>query len=116
MSHASKPGIIKTWLDCENLPLFQKIGDELNNEKGHIAIEGYTDTTALSAWAPFSSNDALSLARAQTVAGVIEKRLIDANRVGAEGLGESRPIAPNDSPGGKARNRRVIRRRTDWSR
>ena len=23
MSHASKPGIIKTWLNCDNLPLFQ---------------------------------------------------------------------------------------------
>jgi outer membrane protein OmpA-like peptidoglycan-associated protein len=49
----------------------------------------------------------LSLRRAESVARYLAMQGISPSRMDIQGLGKTKPIAPNDSPEGMARNRRV---------
>jgi flagellar motor protein MotB len=72
-----------------------------------VAVEGHTDDRPIQA-GRYRSNLELSLARAARVAEALgdgDPSL--RSRIVATGLGEHRPIAPNDDPAGRARNRRV---------
>jgi outer membrane protein OmpA-like peptidoglycan-associated protein len=59
-----------------------------------------------------SYNLKLSERRAESVRSYVVDRGIEAARLTARGLGESQPIADNASEEGRARNRRVLFRRT----
>lgn len=68
-----------------------------------LMLEGHTDSVGRAVY-----NQALSQARAGAVKRVLIDRFqIDATRIDTLGLGESRPVADNDSEDGRARNRRV---------
>jgi outer membrane protein OmpA-like peptidoglycan-associated protein len=67
-----------------------------------ILIEGHTDSTGSE-----ELNQRLSTQRAETVRRYLIMRGIDRERIEAEGFGESRPIADNSTPEGRAINRRV---------
>lgn len=72
-----------------------------------VAVSGHTDDRPIRT-ARFPSNLHLSLARAARVA----EALADVDpalrgRVYASGYGAERPVAPNDTPDGRERNRRV---------
>lgn len=67
-----------------------------------ISITGHTDSDGSAA-----SNQGLSVSRASSVAHFLGSRGIKAVRMRTYGQGESSPIAPNDTPAGKAQNRRV---------
>ena len=71
-----------------------------------ISVEGHTDNQPikLSGW---KSNDALSEARAESVASFLRKEGISASLVSTKGYGESKPIASNDTAAGRQKNRRV---------
>ncbi|MBW8785153.1 MAG: OmpA family protein [Novosphingobium sp.] len=69
-------------------------------------IEGHSDSDQIRSLS-FPDNLALSKARAKTVADLIGRVLSNPGRISVEGFGESRPIASNDTPDGKALNRRV---------
>lgn len=69
-----------------------------------VVIEGHTDSDGSD-----SHNQALSERRAQAVMNaLIRDHGIAANRLSSVGYGESRPVAGNDSPANKARNRRIM--------
>ena len=89
-----------------SLPLFHRIGRAIEGERGSVLIEGHTDNDRI-ATATFPDNTVLSEARAETVAGLIRADLSDPSRVSTKGMGESVPIASNDSAAGKSQNRRV---------
>jgi chemotaxis protein MotB len=77
---------------------------ELPNQ---VAIEGHTDDTPI-ATGRFPSNWELSTARAATVLRYLtERRGVPARRLVAGGYGDQRPLDTNDTPAGRARNRRV---------
>jgi outer membrane protein OmpA-like peptidoglycan-associated protein len=65
-------------------------------------IEGHTDDQGTEQY-----NQDLSERRARAVADYLVARGVDRSRVRVEGLGESQPIAPNDTPAGRQENRRV---------
>lgn len=67
-----------------------------------IRVEGHTDSDGDEA-----SNQALSQARAESVASYLATQGLDAGRLSPEGFGESDPIADNSTEEGKAQNRRV---------
>jgi outer membrane protein OmpA-like peptidoglycan-associated protein len=67
-----------------------------------ILIEGHTDSTGSAAL-----NAELSKARAEAVASYLSSRGIARENLTTEGIGPNRPIASNDSPEGRATNRRV---------
>lgn len=76
----------------------------LANEQTTAIVEGHTDSRSDDDY-----NQSLSESRAQAVREyLISKFGIAANRLGATGFGESRPIADNGTADGRQRNRRVI--------
>lgn len=71
-----------------------------------ITVEGHTDPTPI-ATPQFPSNWELSGARASSVVRLFVESGVAAQRLTATGYGEQRPVASNDTPEGRARNRRV---------
>jgi OmpA-OmpF porin, OOP family len=67
-----------------------------------VLVEGHTDSDGEGA-----ANDALSLARATAVRDALVAAGVDGGTLRVRGHGERRPVAPNDTPANKARNRRV---------
>jgi outer membrane protein OmpA-like peptidoglycan-associated protein len=74
----------------------------LRNPQRTAAIEGYTDSVGSTA-----SNQALSDRRAQAVMAALVGRGVASDRLRSSGFGETRPVAPNTTPGGRQQNRRV---------
>ncbi|MFZ1460014.1 MAG: OmpA family protein [Ignavibacteria bacterium] len=68
----------------------------------NLKIGGYTDNTGNP-----KSNVKLSQDRADAVMNALIKNGIDATRLKAEGYGEQFPVASNDTPEGREKNRRV---------
>jgi len=67
-----------------------------------FSVEGHTDSDGDDA-----SNLKLSEARSHAVVQKLREQGIAAERLASKGWGESRPMTANDSPEGKAQNRRV---------
>jgi len=68
----------------------------------NFSVEGHTDSDGDEV-----ANQKLSEARAQTVLNEMTKLGISASRLTSKGHGETKPMAGNDTPEGKAQNRRV---------
>lgn len=83
-----------------------RIADALDRSPGGIVVAGYSDNQPVRT-ARFPSNWNLSLARAQAVTRFLADRMHDTGRLRAVGRADADPIAPNDTPAGRARNRRV---------
>lgn len=71
-----------------------------------VVIEGHTDDVRLTKSA-YRSNWELSVSRSNSVIELLVRDGVPPERLVAAGYGEHRPVAPNDSPEGRARNRRV---------
>jgi outer membrane protein OmpA-like peptidoglycan-associated protein len=67
-----------------------------------IVVQGYTDSRGNA-----TDNQTLSLKRAQSVRDYLTTQSIPSDKITAEGLGPSKPVAPNDTADGRAENRRV---------
>ena len=67
-----------------------------------LKITGHTDSTGTAAY-----NQELSEKRAQSVSDYLASKGIARQRLYAQGMGKSQPIADNESPAGRAKNRRV---------
>ena len=67
-----------------------------------IEIDGHTDNQG-----GFDYNMRLSDDRAKSVADYLTMRGISANRITSKGFGSTNPIASNNTPEGRAKNRRV---------
>jgi len=78
------------------------VADALKDQDHEIIVEGHTDAQGSDA-----SNMALSESRANNVRDYLVAHGVPANRIRAEGLGESRPVADNSTAEGRANNRRV---------
>lgn len=71
-------------------------------DKTVVDVGGHTDSTGSDQY-----NLQLSQRRAASVSGYLGAQGIAANRFVTQGYGETRPIASNDTPEGRAQNRRV---------
>jgi outer membrane protein OmpA-like peptidoglycan-associated protein len=81
----------------------QRIAQVLNEHpERNLLIEGHTDSTGAAAY-----NQQLSEQRAEAVRAALAERGIDRSRVETRGLGESYPVASNESAAGRQMNRRV---------
>lgn len=67
-----------------------------------ISIEGHTDNKGNAAF-----NQKLSAKRAEAVKKYLIKKGVAESRIAAQGFGDSKPIATNVTPAGRAKNRRV---------
>jgi outer membrane protein OmpA-like peptidoglycan-associated protein len=88
----------------ESEPVLQKIADILaRHPDWKLSLTGHTDNTG-----PDAYNLDLSNRRARAVKRALVGSFdIAADRLTTEGLGATRPSAPNDSKKGRAHNRRV---------
>ncbi len=67
-----------------------------------VVIEGHTDSVGSE-----ETNQRLSKERAEAVRDYLISQGVSAEQLSAVGKGESEPIATNDTPEGRANNRRV---------
>ncbi len=94
-------------IEAEGMHVLQVIGGVLRTIDNPLLIEGYTDNQPINT-SQYASNWELSTARADTVL----RYLVDTVRLGdsrmtAQGYGARNPVASNDTPEGRAQNRRV---------
>jgi len=74
----------------------------MNNQNSQATIIGHTDNTGKD-----TINNPLSMNRATNTRKYLASQGITSNRINVGGRGSYEPIAPNDSPINRAKNRRV---------
>jgi OOP family OmpA-OmpF porin len=72
------------------------------NPDVQLVVAGHTDSTG-----PEEYNQGLAERRARAVAAYLISKGISASRLRTVGYGDSRPVADNSTPDGRAQNRRV---------
>lgn len=95
----------------ESMPILNEVGLALLQRPGiKFEIQGHTDAIGSTEY-----NQELSDRRAATVLNYLIARYpeLDVGLYSAHGLGESRPIATNETPEGRQENRRVVFREID---
>lgn len=93
----------KAVIKPESQPLVRQIVELMRGQPGlKVSIEGHTDSQGTPA-----ANKTLSLDRAKAVVAAVMAQGISADRMGAVGWGQERPVADNRTEEGRAKNRRV---------
>jgi len=88
------------------VPVINRIAQAINQVPGVVTVSGHTDNQPTKRSLRFPSNYELSLERARGVASLLGQT-VQNHTIKAEGLADSKPIAPNATPEGRAQNRRV---------
>ncbi|MFM0170188.1 OmpA family protein [Paraburkholderia sediminicola] len=84
-------------------PVLDQLAQTLQQNPELIAqVVGHTDSTGQPAY-----NQTLSVNRAESVTGYLGQRGVAPQRLSAQGLGQTQPIADNNTEAGRAANRRV---------
>ena len=94
----------------EGRQILQKVADVIGQvEDKAIRVEGHTDNVKIGSalTRAFPSNWELSAARAINVARYLQRLGVDPNLLSAAAYGEYRPVSENDTPEGRAMNRRI---------
>lgn len=90
-------------IKAESLPRLDELVTIVKKYPGlKITVEGHTDNVGSA-----ESNQKLSQDRVNSVKKYLVSKGIEAGRITATGYGETRPIATNETPEGRAQNRRV---------
>ncbi len=91
-------------VDASHRPLLEKVRRAAEVfPRSQVVIEGHTDSMGND-----QANMALSQRRAEAVSAYLSEQLgLPAIRILAIGYGETRPIASNETPQGRERNRRI---------
>jgi chemotaxis protein MotB len=79
-------------------------------QQNKLVVTGYTDNTPVGSELQrqgITSNQVLSQKRAESVMQFLISQGVKPDLVSAKGLGDSNPVAPNDTAQGRAQNRRV---------
>ena len=103
--------VLKTWLKPRDKAKFDVLIEEWRDVTGiRLEVVGHTDDTPIAAHNThiYADNHALSLARAAAVAEYFAEKLqIDPEDIVIQGKGADEPVASNETPEGRALNRRV---------
>jgi len=100
----------KAEIKPEGLEVLGRVVDILTAETDKvIRVEGHTDNVPIKGnlAKQYPTNWELSAARALTVVRYLETQGLDPHKLAAVAFGEHRPVAENDTPEGRARNRRI---------
>lgn len=86
-----------------------KVAERLVAAPQRIEVLGHTDDRGISGALAgrYPSNWELAAARAASVVRLLAERGVSPDRMRAVSFGQFRPVAPNDTPEGRARNRRI---------
>jgi len=103
VTHGIKFDVNKATIKPESMGTINYVFKMLtNNPSLNFSVEGHTDSDGEDAL-----NQKLSEARANAVMSQLVSMGIAQTRLKSKGLGESKPLSMNDTPEGKANNRRV---------
>jgi chemotaxis protein MotB len=96
-------------LDSTGRAVLRKVAGQLSNLADFVEVRGHTDDRPIrGALAQrFPSNWELAAARAARVVRLLEEEGVPGERLAVVSLGPNEPIAPNDTPQSRARNRRI---------
>lgn len=86
--------------------LVSSLVSTIQRYEGDVSVEGHSDSRPINT-PEFPSNWALSSARAIAIVEALEAAGVDPGRLRAVGRAATQPLASNDTPEGRARNRRV---------
>lgn len=86
--------------------IFDEIAGILKNYSNPVQVEGFTDNVPINS-ARYPTNWELSTARASAIVKVLATKGIAPERLSAVGYGEYQPATTNETPEGRAQNRRV---------
>jgi OOP family OmpA-OmpF porin len=93
----------KSEILASSFPELNKLADHMiAHPELKLEITGHTDSSGVE-----SSNKGLSAARAKSTGLYLQKKGIIPARLNTKGAGSSKPVAPNSTPAGRAKNRRV---------
>ena len=99
------------WQVPSSVPVLDKMLPTLSKlQDTKIVVGGYTDNEPVGAELKakgVSSNLDLSAERAVSIANYLSSHGVKADLLSAHGFGETNPVASNDTPEGRAKNRRV---------
>jgi chemotaxis protein MotB len=98
-----------TTLEPYGVKLLMKVSSQLSKFPQQVEVQGHSDDVPLSKSLAqrWGSNWELAAARAAQVVRLFEAEGVDPSRLRAVSYGPHNPVADNDSPDGRARNRRI---------
>ncbi|MDW6001588.1 OmpA family protein [Vibrio mangrovi] len=103
LNSASSFGLNSAALSAQGLADLQEVVDIVSRyPQATVTVTGHTDSTGSAEY-----NQSLSEKRAQAVANALASQGVDPSRITVRGMGESEPVASNDTKEGREKNRRV---------
>jgi chemotaxis protein MotB len=96
-------------LGSEGVEVLAKVAHRLLELPHRILVQGHTDDVPIAGRLAerYPSNWELAGARAARVVRLLVERGVPAARLAAVSLADTQPVAPNDTPEGRAANRRI---------
>ncbi|HTJ51290.1 MAG TPA: OmpA family protein [Cyclobacteriaceae bacterium] len=96
-------------VDAKGVTALQQLAKALKDQKDiNITVEGHTDNVPISKRSQYmNDNWDLSVMRATSIAKILTKAGVPSTQITASGKGEYSPLAPNDTPQNKQKNRRT---------
>lgn len=96
-------------LEGSGVAVLRKVAGKLRDITHTVEVQGHTDDVPLSAALAkrYGTNWELAAARAASVVRLFEAEGVDPGRLTVVSHGEAAPVASNDTPEGRARNRRI---------
>jgi chemotaxis protein MotB len=96
-------------VEAEGAALLGKVAHRLLELPHRIHVQGHTDDVPISGRLAerYPSNWELAGARAASVVRILMEQAVPPERLSAVSLADTQPVAPNDTPEGRAANRRI---------
>ncbi len=96
-------------VDSKGVTALQQLGKAVKDQKDiNIMVEGHTDNVPVSKKSIYmNDNWDLSVMRATSITKILTKAGVSAKQITASGRGEFTPLAANDTPQNKQKNRRT---------
>jgi chemotaxis protein MotB len=96
-------------LDKSGSEVLQRVAEQLKQNSYQIVVTGHTDNKPIGSGlvSRYPTNWELAGARAASVVRLFSESGLAATRLLAVSMADTRPVAPNDTPEGRTKNRRI---------
>jgi chemotaxis protein MotB len=94
-------------LNAGGIAVLHKVAERLRSLPNGVEVQGHTDNVALRASASYPSNWELAAARSARVVRLFVDAGVSPERLTVVSFGEHAPVASNETPEGRAKNRRI---------
>lgn len=96
-------------IDAKGRDVLQRVGQRIQGDTSLVFVEGHTDDVRIgpSLRSRFPTNWELAAARASVVVRILSEAGVDPKRLRAVSRGPFAPVVSNDTPEGRAKNRRT---------